>query len=125
MTSRDYSFLVLISLIMLLLINFPFENLVYRIVKSVFALFFVLFISGYSLIILVFKKEFEDVEIFLLSIGLSISITILAGMSIHFMGLEITFANIMNLVSIITLTLTIIGFLVYISKKTHPRDIEW
>lgn len=125
MSSRGYGLLVLISLIMLLLTNFPIENLAYNIVKSVLTLSLVLFISGYILISLIFKKELKDIEVFILSVGSSICITILSGMITNFIGLEITFTNIMNFVSIITLALAIISFLTSISKKTHSRDIEW
>lgn len=122
-TKGIYTFLLigLISFIMLFLTNFPFENFLYYATKSVLALSFVLFISGYSFIGLLFDKELEPIEVFVLSVGISISITILAGMIIHFTGLEINFANIMNLVSMITVFIVFFGLLIAISKPVYPE----
>jgi len=120
-TKEFYNFLFIgiISFIMLFLTNFSIENLLYYAAKSALALSLVLFISGYSLISLIFSKELKTIEVFVISIGTSISITILAGMIIHFLSLEISFANIMNLVSIITLILAFFGFLRVVLKKVY------
>jgi len=120
-TKEFYNFLFIgiIAFIMLLLTIFTIENSVYYAVKGALALSLVLFISGYSFISLIFSKELKTIEVFVLSVGTSISITILAGMTIHFLGLEISFANIMNLVLIITLILGFFGFLRVILKKVY------
>jgi len=112
-----FLFIGIISFIMLFLTNFSIENLLYYAAKSALALSLVLFISGYSLISLIFSKELKPIEVFVLSVGVSISITISAGMVVHFLSLTISFANIMNLVSIMTLILAFFGFLRVTLKK--------
>ena len=122
----DYNFLFIgiISVTMLFISNLPFENLLYYAARNVLALSLVLFISGYSFINLIFSKELKTIEVLVLGVGTSISITILAGMIIHFISLEISFANIINLVSIITLVLVFSRFLKLILKKVYPRGVE-
>ena len=120
-TKAGYNFLFIgiICFIMLFLTNSNVENLLYYATKSVLALSLVIFISGYSFVSLIFSKELKNIEVFVLSVGTSISITIVAGMIMYFMSLAISFANIMNLVSIITLILVLLDFLRSISKEVH------
>lgn len=107
--SHKFLFIVLVCFIMLFLTNFKVENSLYHTIRNVLALSFVIFISGYTFICLIFEKELENVEIFVLSVGASISITILVGMLDYFINLEITFFNFINQVTIITLILSFIG----------------
>jgi len=115
MTSKN-EFLQLIIMgiltaVLLFLINLQVENIIHNFLRSSLSLIFIFFLSGYSLIILISGENLEPVEVLVFSIGLSVCITIIDSMIIHFIGLGINLVNIMNLVASTTLIFLILTLL--------------
>ena len=102
-------FLVIITL---LLTNFTQESIIFIIVRNILAITFILFLSGYTLVSILFKKEKLEFSEFLTHcVGLSICISILCAMLVHFSGLKINFVNIVNLITMTTMILAFLNFL--------------
>lgn len=115
--------ILVLSLVMIFLINFNFQHIIYTIFKYVLIYSFILFLSGYSFVILFYKKEKPTTsEIFILSIGMSISLTILCGIFIHVLGMRISSTAILNLVSLLTIIFSLPNTLkTFLSLKTEKE----
>jgi uncharacterized membrane protein len=109
---------IFLIFIMLFLINFNFQNIIYTIIKTLFVYLFIFFLPGYLFVNLFFERELKLPEIFVFSVGASISLTILCGMIINFLGIGISIANILNFVSILAL---IFSLLILIKGFPHSK----
>ncbi|MEL7669271.1 DUF1616 domain-containing protein [Methanobacterium sp.] len=88
--------------------------------KSVFGFLLILFVSGYSLIVVIYprKESLEGIERFALSFGLSLFITSIISFTVYSqLGTRINY--IFLVVSILTF---ILGFLAYIRRWNLPEE---
>jgi uncharacterized membrane protein len=123
-SNNEFNRLVTIAIltaILLVLINIQTENIVHNSLRSFLSLFFIFFLSGYSLILLISEKDLEPVEVLVFSVIMSICITIIDSMIIHLIGLKINLNNIMNLVASTTLIFIILKVLkdYYFGGRRH------
>ncbi len=110
----------ILVVIMFFLTNVSPESISLIIARNILALVFILFFSGYILVAMLFQEERLEFSEFLThSIGLSISISILCAMIIHFIGAEVNIVNIINLISLTTIILAFLNFLRALGLKKH------
>jgi len=120
MRNKNFMVIVILATVLALLMNFPLDNSILLTVRNILGLFFIMYFPGYLLIALLFDKKFktlETLEVIVLSIGLSISLTILTSMLLHFIRKDITAVNILNLVLIISFILGLVNFFKNKSKR--------
>jgi hypothetical protein len=120
MRHEEFVIIGILVIVLALLINLPFDNPILYNIKNILGLLFIIFLPGYSLVSLLFDKKsrtLETLEVIVLSIGLSITLVILNSMLLHFIRLEITPVNILNLVLAATFVLSLGNFL-----KTDSRE---
>ncbi len=102
----------ILVVIMFFLTNISPESISLIIARNILALVFIFFLSGYTLVLLLFQEErFEFPEFLTHCIGLSIGISIVCAMFVHFVGMQVNFINIVNLISITTMILAILNVL--------------
>lgn len=115
----------ILAIVMLFLANFNSQNVIYVIVKTSLTYLFILFLSGYLFLNLLFENGLEISEILVLSVGASIGITILCGMTVYFLGLRISIANILDFVSVVSLIFSLIIFLKTVSFSKSIKYEEF
>src|SRR3990170_1616990 len=103
MRNDKFIAILVLAVLLALLVNFLPSNSDLSGIKSILGLSFLFFFPGYSFVKLLFKKDLSDLEILIFSIGLSISLVILASMAVYLAGLEITVANIFNILLVATI----------------------
>jgi len=97
--------IAILAIMLALLMNFPSNNPVFHGIRNILGILFLLFFPGYLFTDLLFNKELDSMENFVLSIFFSISLSILSAMIIFFTGWEIDIAKIFNVLLIISLAL--------------------
>lgn len=114
---------IILVAVMSLLVNFSFQSIFLSIIKTIFVYLFIFFLPGYFFVNLLFEKELKISETLVLSIGASICLTILSGMIVHFLGIRISIANILNFLSILTIIL-LVSFFVKNFSSSKPKKEE-
>jgi uncharacterized membrane protein len=102
-----------LSLILLIVLNFTSD---FSLVKSILSLIIIFFLPGYSLVNILYEKKLSIPDIFILSIGISISIFILIAMVVNLAGIRINTINVLNSIAIANLILGELDFL---------KNTEW
>ncbi len=97
----------------------------YSLTNGILTLIIMFFLPGYSIVNILFNKNFEIPEILVLSMATSISVFILFAMSVHFSGSEISVLNILHPVIILSLILGLLNLFknVLLTKKLHRVGI--
>jgi len=119
------SIFVALTIAMFFLIYFPSQNILFNGIKSVLSLLFIFFIPGYVLTYLLFQNRKGMAELLILSIGSSVCITILMGMTIDFVHMKINFFNIMFSVLSVSLILNVLLFLKEIIAPTEKKIFKF
>lgn len=117
--------IVILAISLILLTSFNQVPIIFIIIRNILAIIFILFLSGYVLVSILFQEEkLEFSEFSIYCIGLSICISILDSMIIHFLGIKVNFVNIVNIISITTIILTVVNFFkVPLLKKHFGEEI--
>ncbi len=102
----------ILFVLMYILTNSTYESIIFISVRNILAIIFIFFLSGYALVSIIFQEEkLEFPEFLTHCIGLSICISILGAMIIHFSGMRVNFVNVVNIISITTMILAVLNFL--------------
>jgi uncharacterized membrane protein len=104
---------VVLVVCMILFTNIVSTNLFFIIARSILSLIFILFLPGFFITKILFKRT-ELAELIVLSVCLSICITIIHALILHLLSITINFSNILNPLSVTTLVLS---SLVYWEEK--------
>jgi uncharacterized membrane protein/VanZ family protein len=120
--SQDLGFVLLFAFLAYLFVLVPPLNQIYPL-RIIFALPLLLFLSGYVLIAAMFPKreELSGIERFTLSIGLSIAIFVFDGFAISVTAWRFRPESIILSLSLITLILTLVTFLVRLRIPKEER----
>lgn len=97
--------IAILAVMLALLMNLSSNNIVLHGVTNIIGLLFLLFFPGYLFVNLLFSKELDAVETLALSIFFSISLAILAAMTIFLIGWEIGIVKIFNIIVVISFIL--------------------
>lgn len=94
--------IILISIITLVIILFPFENGFYNILRIIFWSIFILFLPGYLITLSFFgEKEIDGLERFALSFAFSISVVPLLTFYLNLIWVKITDLNVFFIASLV------------------------
>jgi uncharacterized membrane protein len=111
----QFPLIVVLVICMILFTNIVSTNLFFIVARSILSLIFILFLPGFFLIKILFKRT-ELAELIVLSVCLSICITIIHALILHLLNITINFSNILNPLSVTTLVLS---SLVYWEEKVR------
>lgn len=105
------------TMIMAFVMIFYVESPAYLVLRGISGLFLMFFLPGYLLVNLLLGRGIDTIENLVLSVGVSISISILIAMGIHLIGMKINVTNIFSFISIITVVLALFYVLKFVSLK--------
>ena len=96
---------IILVICMIFLTNIISVNLFFIVIRPIFSLIFILFLPGFLLMKLLFKK-IELPKLVALSVFLSVCISIMDALVLHLLNVTINFVNIMNFLCLIVLALS-------------------